>query len=93
MSGYNMRDTTALNGDGKKAQRVFLTGEPGGENGISFGTGLLEGVSYDDAQLNVGSSTSTVDVWDFFLATVLQATLEITYENASQDKVIRARRI
>jgi hypothetical protein len=51
----------------------------------------LQGLAYDDVQ--VIEVSTTIDRFDFYSNTILQASIEVTYKDASQSKVIRARRV
>lgn len=52
---------------------------------------LLEGISYDDIQATYPSAT--IENYSYYLNEVLQATIEVTYSNASKEVLLRARKI
>lgn len=54
-------------------------------------TGLIEGIQYDDVQASYPSSL--IEEYAYFLNTVLQATVEITYQDSCKRILLRARRI
>ena len=54
-------------------------------------TGLLEGISYDDIQANFISSYVTN--YEYYLSTVLVATIEVTFIDSAHSDVSRVRRI
>lgn len=58
---------------------------------ISGDTGLLEGIVYDDIQATYPNATT--ENYAYYLNAVLQATIQVTYTNASKSILIRARRI
>jgi hypothetical protein len=53
--------------------------------------GLLDGVSYDDVQASFVSTTITV--YSYYKNTILQAQVEVTFNDSTKCEVIRARRI
>lgn len=67
--------------NGKSSVAVTIEGD----------SGIIQGVSYDDIQVTFPSATVTV--YEYLKATVLQATVEITYTNAAQTSIVRIRRI
>lgn len=54
-------------------------------------TGLIEGVQYDD--ILAAYPNSTTETYSYYLNTVLQATVEITYQDNAKKILLRARRI
>ncbi len=64
---------------------------PASSNGINGDTGLLEGVQYDDIQATY--PTSSTEVYSYYLDTVLQAAIEVSYTDSTKNTFIRARRI
>ena len=51
--------------------------------------GLLRGVEFDDVQVTYPNSVT--ENYYFYLSTVLQKTIEVTYVNASKETLLRAR--
>lgn len=54
-------------------------------------TGILQGVQYDDVQ--AAYPDSTTETYSYYLNTVLQATVEITYTDSTKKTLSRARRV
>jgi hypothetical protein len=52
---------------------------------------LLYNIKYDDIQASYPSPT--VENYEYYLATVLQATIEVTYTKSTKEILVRARRI
>lgn len=58
---------------------------------IEGDTGLVQGVEYDDIQASYPDSTT--EIYSYYLSSVLQASIEVTYTNSSKNVLIRARRV
>lgn len=58
---------------------------------IEGDTGLLENIQYDDIQATY--PTSTTEVYSYYLGSVLQASIEVSYTNSSKNIFVRARRL
>ena len=54
-------------------------------------TGLIQGIEYDDIQVTY--PTTLTENYAYYLDTVLQATIEITYSDTAKRVLTRARRI
>lgn len=54
-------------------------------------TSLLSGLDFDDVQTTFPSAV--IENYEYFLATVSQANVEVTYTDATKKNVLRARRI
>ena len=58
---------------------------------FSISGSLLSDVSFDDIQASYPSNT--VEIYTYYLATVLVATIEVTYLDKTKRVFIRARRV
>lgn len=67
--------------NGDFARRVFSVSDEGS---------LLQGVTFD--QFTGTETSSTVETYNYFLNSVLQATIVITYKDSNKDFVVDARR-
>ena len=61
------------------------------EGAIHIDKGLLAGISFDDIQATYPSSTT--ENYYYYLSTVLQATVQVTYSDSTKEVLTRARRI
>jgi len=68
-----------IGADGKQVRRVTES------------SNILRGVQYDDVQATYPNSTT--ENYAYYLNGNLQATIEVTYTNASKSIFLRARRI
>jgi hypothetical protein len=58
---------------------------------IEGDTGLIQGIEYDDIQATFPNNTT--EQYSYYLLTVLQATIEVTYTNECKKILLRARRV
>ena len=58
---------------------------------IEGDTGLIEGVQYDDIQASY--PTASTENYSYYLDTILQATIEVSYTDSTKIVFLRARRI
>lgn len=69
----------------------FRDGQGGEVVAVTIDQGVLSGVSYDDIQVTYPNSTT--ENYLYYLSASLQATIQVTYTNASKSDLLRVRRI
>jgi hypothetical protein len=54
-------------------------------------TGLLDGINYDDIQATYPNATT--ENYEYYLDSILQATIQVTYTDSTKGILLRARRV
>ena len=91
-SGYVLNNPGSGGGGGSATAANQVTGNNSlASIDLKTPGSLLSNIKYDDIQATY--PTPTTELYKYYLATVLQATVELTYATSTKNDLVRARRV